>query len=214
MKGKEVAVVCGIAAGLSAITCIITRKFLQEENDNARKEMNDIIEDVTDAGCACPLMKEKIQRIVMDDPRGFQQIDKICINRCPFDEEESCSCECDNECVSGVKKRMRQIESLKDNWDGEGSKAPSKKVCDNVRKIAKLFEGTECYGGIFPTGRNSIQIEFCGKDTYFDIEVYEDRYITTLAQRTENGVFQDMFSDSMTAEPVAKKKRRDTNGNT
>ena len=214
MKGKEVAVVCGIATGLSVIAYITIRKFLLEENDNARKEMNDIIEDVTDAGCACPLMKEKIQRIVMDDPRGFQQIDKLCINRCPFDEEENCSCKCNDECESGVEKRMRQIESLEDNWDGEGSKAPSKKVCDNARKIAKLFEGAECYGGIFPTGRNSIQIEFCDKDTYFDIEVYEDKYITTLAQRTENGVFQDMFSDHMKVAPVAKKKGRSTDGNT
>ena len=74
------------------------------------------------------------------------------------------------------------LRNLEENWNGHGAKPIPDIVCDRAEKFIELFKGADKLE-IFPTGRESIQIEFETDMTYFEIEVFEDKYTTMFAER-------------------------------
>lgn len=81
-----------------------------------------------------------------------------------------------------MKNTVDDCRNLEYNWNGYGAKPIPDSVCDRAEKIVKLFEGSKLIF-LCPTACESIQIEFETEDTYFEIEVFEDRYTTMLAFR-------------------------------
>lgn len=66
-------------------------------------------------------------------------------------------------------KKLDQIEALEDNWNGNGAKAFNKQLLEKTRKIITLLEKQP---EVFPTGCDSIQIEYEKKDgSYLEIEL-------------------------------------------
>ncbi len=66
-------------------------------------------------------------------------------------------------------KKLDQIEALEDNWNGNGAKAFNKQLLKKTRKIITLLEKQP---EVFPTGCDSIQIEYEKNDgSYLEIEL-------------------------------------------
>lgn len=82
--------------------------------------------------------------------------------------------------------------NLKKDWNGYGAEPIPEEVCDNAEKFAKLFVGARNLE-IFPTGEESIQLEFEALDCYFEIEVFEDHCTYLFCKKYENGIWQPVF---------------------
>ena len=84
------------------------------------------------------------------------------------------------------KKRMANtiddLRNLEPDWNGYGAEPIPDSVCDRAQKFVDLFQGASLLE-IFPTARKSIQLEFENENYYLEIEVFEDRYTTMLAER-------------------------------
>ena len=66
---------------------------------------------------------------------------------------------------------LKSLSELQDNWDGNGAKAFSENLINRVQaEIDKLSIPYE----IFPTYRQSIQIEYYVNGCYCEIEVFEN----------------------------------------
>lgn len=81
-----------------------------------------------------------------------------------------------------MSNTVDDLRNLEYNWDGYGAESIPCTVCDRAQKFVDLFQGAELLE-IFPTARKSIQLEFEVNKLYFEIEVFEDRYITMFAER-------------------------------
>ncbi len=67
---------------------------------------------------------------------------------------------------------LLKIRDLKNNWDGRGAKKFSNKL---IRKAMGIIELINTPPNIFPTTRNSIQIDFDNKNDYLEFEIYDDK---------------------------------------
>ncbi len=93
-------------------------------------------------------------------------------------------------------QQINDISLLEDNWNGYGAKKFSMKVIEFARRIIdNLFIQPE----VFPTGRNSIQIEYDKSNgDYLELELFEDNTIKLFVlyangeNKTENISFDDI----------------------
>ena len=66
---------------------------------------------------------------------------------------------------------LKDLAELKDSWDGNGALAFSKTLIDRVQnEIDKLSVPYE----LFPTYRQSIQIEYHIDGCYYEMEIFEN----------------------------------------
>lgn len=76
------------------------------------------------------------------------------------------------------KEAIEKIElfrGLKQNWNGYNAEPISHTVINRAVDLVKLINPTP---NVFPTGRNSIQLELVMDGIYFELEIYEDRIET------------------------------------
>lgn len=69
---------------------------------------------------------------------------------------------------------LHEIKNLKPNWNENGADAFSDNLIDKVKDIINKLK---LQPQIFPTGRNSIQLEFENENNYLEFEIFEDRTI-------------------------------------
>lgn len=94
-------------------------------------------------------------------------------------------------------ERLENIAELKTNWNGYGAEPFSVALVEEVKDIIlNLNEQPE----IFPTGRNSIQLEYHLRDeSYLEFEVFEDKVIAMQVSGTDydNAQFWEFASDDI-----------------
>ena len=93
-----------------------------------------------------------------------------------------------------IVSQICEIAGLPYNWDGGHAEPIPEVACYNAGRIAKLFKGAELIK-ITPTAKQSITLKFQNDDTYLEIEVFQSRYVTTVAGRDEDGTFTEMFPE-------------------
>ena len=72
-------------------------------------------------------------------------------------------------------ERLYDIAQLGDNWDGYGNGSISEKV---VLTAEKLIRTVPRQPEIYPTGRNSIQLQYELPDTsYLEFEIFEEKIV-------------------------------------
>ena len=86
---------------------------------------------------------------------GYELINKIhlylgCINSLSYTQDDRIE-------IIQSKKKLRMIEGLTDNWNGNGAESFSKEL---IGKIDSFIDGLEYQPEIFPTAGKSIQLEY------------------------------------------------------
>lgn len=74
-------------------------------------------------------------------------------------------------------QKLRTIKQLPIGWNGQGSNSFSDNL---IQKVFSIVRELQFQPDIFPTGRNSIQLEFEVGDDYLEFEVFEDKIITLI----------------------------------
>lgn len=70
------------------------------------------------------------------------------------------------------RNRLEQILNLPDNWDGDNAKAFSSEL---IKKVGNILLKLKTQPEIFPTARNTIQLEYEKDDgSYLEFEIAED----------------------------------------
>ncbi|MGY6521948.1 MAG: hypothetical protein ACXIUD_09485 [Mongoliitalea sp.] len=69
---------------------------------------------------------------------------------------------------------LRSIKQLPVDWNGKGSVTFSEAL---IQKVFTIVRELQFQPDIFPTGRNSIQLEFEIGDDYLEFEIFEDKII-------------------------------------
>jgi len=70
-------------------------------------------------------------------------------------------------------KRLKEIESLEDNWNGNGAKPFSMRL---ITKTQYILENIAVEPEVFPTACSTIQLEFDKTDgSHMEIEISEGR---------------------------------------
>lgn len=81
--------------------------------------------------------------------------------------------------------RLNQIKELKDNWNGYGAQSIDNIV---IKTVENIIENVHVQPEIYPTGRNSIQLEYELEDkSYLEFEVFKDKILCMkIPQRNYN----------------------------
>lgn len=80
-----------------------------------------------------------------------------------------------NRQLRSVYNRLRDFSELEANWDGNGAFKFSAELIENVEKILNQIKYIP---EIFPTGRQSIQLEFeKSNGDYLEFEVFENKVL-------------------------------------
>jgi len=74
-------------------------------------------------------------------------------------------------------QKLRTIKLLPKGWNGQGSNPFSDNL---IQKIFTIVRELQFQPDIFPTGRNSIQLEFEIGDDYLEFEVFEEKIIALI----------------------------------
>ena len=94
-------------------------------------------------------------------------------------------------------ERLENIAELETDWNGYGAEPFSAALVEEIKDIIlSLHDQPE----IFPTGRNSIQLEYHLPDeSYLEFEVFEDKVIAMQFSGTDydNAQFWDFASDDI-----------------
>lgn len=69
--------------------------------------------------------------------------------------------------------KLKKISEYKDNWNGYGAEPFDK---DLIEECKTIIDNLFVYPMVFPTANNSIQLEYKNDNTYFEIEIFSDRY--------------------------------------
>lgn len=70
--------------------------------------------------------------------------------------------------------RLDEIKSLEDNWNGYGAAPIDPQIIFKARKFLAQVKDLSSYISIFPTARQSIQIEWKKDDKYCEAEIFAD----------------------------------------
>ena len=75
-----------------------------------------------------------------------------------------------------IVKSINKIGYYEDDWDGEGSPAPTQKVIENALEAALIFEkiGTTLPSRVIASVNSTIYFEFFVPGGYCEIEITED----------------------------------------
>ena len=96
-----------------------------------------------------------------------------------------------------MMKVLNDISFLEYDWNGYGAKSIDNDVIDKAKDLIEILTYEP---EIFPTGRNSIQLEYQyyngnEREAYLEIEVYVDKYTVLIVY--ENN-YQSAFTDVVT----------------
>ncbi|MCH7413208.1 hypothetical protein MM213_06925 [Belliella sp. R4-6] len=72
---------------------------------------------------------------------------------------------------------LKSIKNLPKGWNGENTFKFSE---DLIQKVYNILSILTFQPEIFPTGRNSIQLEFEREDNYLEFEIFEDKIIALI----------------------------------
>lgn len=82
--------------------------------------------------------------------------------------------------------KIEYIKSLKNNWNGYGTKPISESI---INKALKLIKELKPIPEVFPTGRGSIQFEWEKDSLYLEMEILEDKIkIFNMANKNKKGI--------------------------
>ena len=70
--------------------------------------------------------------------------------------------------------KLESFSSLEDGWNGPASLKPTQEIINRTKALIELLR---IQPEIFPTGRNSIQLEYERGNSYFEIEIFKDKII-------------------------------------
>lgn len=87
---------------------------------------------------------------------------------------------------------LLEIKQLKDNWDQDGAEKFTESLIKKAREIVANLEDKQPEG-IFPTARESIQLEYSNKlnrDDYLEFEIFEDN-ITSFCIKNKNYISKE-----------------------
>lgn len=77
-----------------------------------------------------------------------------------------------------LKRNQRILQSFKRlgaNWNDNAARSFPEEL---IQKVSRILRKMEYQPQIFPTGRNSIQLEFVSRnDDYLEFEIYTDRIV-------------------------------------
>lgn len=77
--------------------------------------------------------------------------------------------------LQSAYNRVQEFSSLEENWDGNGALPFTDKLIKTVEKILKQIKYSP---EVFPTERQSIQLEFeKSNDDYLEFEVFENKIV-------------------------------------
>lgn len=68
-------------------------------------------------------------------------------------------------------EKLKELSTLEDNWNGYGAPPLTDRVLDNTRTVLSYLHFDP---QIFPTGRNSIQLEYGNDKDRIELEIFED----------------------------------------
>lgn len=68
-------------------------------------------------------------------------------------------------------EKLKELSTLGDNWNGYGAPHLTDRVLDNTRTVLSYLHFDP---QIFPTGRNSIQLEYGNDKDRIELEIFED----------------------------------------
>lgn len=82
------------------------------------------------------------------------------------------------------------FQTLKKNWNGNNADPIDKEVIDHAFKIISLID---VQPEIFPTARNSVQIEYNISNTYVEFEIFSDKilYLTDKENNLKEGIIKE-----------------------
>ena len=87
-----------------------------------------------------------------------------------------------------TNKSLERIERLKDNWNNNGASKFNKEHIQFVQHFIDQLDKNYIWR-VYPTARDSIQIERETRDEYIEFEIYEDGRIKMFRFVTqENGL--------------------------
>ena len=72
--------------------------------------------------------------------------------------------------------KLEQIADLEQDWNGYGAEPIAPEVIDNVKRTIAYLENKYVFvkWEMFPTARDSVQLELNLKDNYIEVEVFDD----------------------------------------
>lgn len=94
-------------------------------------------------------------------------------------------------------ERLEDIARLDSDWNGYGAKPFSRTLIADVRNIIPYLSKQP---EIFPTGRNSIQLEYhLSDESYLEFEVFEDKIVGMQVSGTDydNAQFWGLATDDV-----------------
>jgi hypothetical protein len=97
-----------------------------------------------------------------------------------------------NSCMNDNINKLLKISELDNNWDYCGSKKIDINIISRAIRVITMLSSQPL---INPTGRNSIQLEYCfGNDKYLEFEISEKK-VMGLYMDGDEVIFEDSFSD-------------------
>lgn len=94
-------------------------------------------------------------------------------------------------------KRISEISALPNNWDGDGAAAFSSSIIDFVKKLIFTLS---VQPDIFPTLRNSIQLEYENvKNEYLEFEVFEDHIKSFFYDHKDRSIVKEIRAEEVNA---------------
>ena len=94
--------------------------------------------------------------------------------------------------------KLLECRHLEPGWDGYDAKPIPKIVCDRVEELIESFNTTPFYiddWEVFPTGRETIQIERNSGGIYAEVEVYADKYVLFVQHVRNEYAYEREFTD-------------------
>lgn len=81
-----------------------------------------------------------------------------------------------NEVHFSNMNKLEQMAKLDSDWNGYDSESISPEVIDNVKRTLDYLENKNVFvmWELFPTARNSIQLEVDFKGNYIEVEIFDD----------------------------------------
>lgn len=93
------------------------------------------------------------------------------------------------------KRRLEAFNALDDNWNGYGASPLSSEL---IQKIEFMIENMEIQPSIFPTGRDSIQLEWRkGADNLLEVEIFENGDVEYFLKKSELEQEGSILDDSI-----------------
>ena len=88
-------------------------------------------------------------------------------------------------------KRLEAFSAFKENWNGYGANSFPKTLIDRIRRLLVVLT---IQPEIFPTARDSIQLEYDVGDNHIEIEVFSNGDVKVLSMKGIGHFTQDSFS--------------------